>query len=160
MREAGAWSLMSAYNKLNGVYAGEHPWLLGEVLKREWGFDGLVVSDWFGTHSTAPSRERRPRPRDARPRAATSARSSPRPCARARSSESVLDDACAGSCAWRDRTGALDAGAAGPERAVDRPEHRALARRAAAEAIVLLENADVADERAAARRRAGCAGSR
>lgn len=50
--EAGAWSVMSAYNRLNGSYCGEHPWLLGEVLKGEWAFDGVVVSDWFGTHST------------------------------------------------------------------------------------------------------------
>ncbi len=50
--EAGAWSVMSAYNRLNGTYCSEHPWLLGEVLKGEWGFDGVVVSDWFGTHST------------------------------------------------------------------------------------------------------------
>jgi beta-glucosidase len=52
VRAAGAWSVMSAYNRLNGTYCGEHPWLLGEVLKGEWGFDGVVVSDWFGTHST------------------------------------------------------------------------------------------------------------
>ncbi|MDQ6696471.1 MAG: glycoside hydrolase family 3 C-terminal domain-containing protein [Actinomycetota bacterium] len=52
VREAGVWSIMSAYNKLNGTYCGEHPSLLGTVLKREWDFDGVVISDWFGTHST------------------------------------------------------------------------------------------------------------
>ncbi|GIU89099.1 MAG: hypothetical protein KatS3mg010_0198 [Acidimicrobiia bacterium] len=55
VREAGVWSVMAAYNRVNGTYCSEHPWLLGEVLKREWGFDGFVVSDWFGTHSTAPA---------------------------------------------------------------------------------------------------------
>ena len=53
VREAGVWSVMSAYNRLNGTYCSEHPWLLDTLLKQEWGFDGLVMSDWFGTHSTA-----------------------------------------------------------------------------------------------------------
>jgi beta-glucosidase len=55
VREAGTWSVMSAYNRLNGTYCGEHPWLLDELLRDEWGFDGVVISDWFGTHSTAPA---------------------------------------------------------------------------------------------------------
>lgn len=53
VREAGTWAVMSAYNRLNGTFCGEHPELLGRTLKGEWAFDGVVVSDWFGTHSTA-----------------------------------------------------------------------------------------------------------
>jgi beta-glucosidase len=41
---------MCAYNKLNGVYASEHSWLLTDVLRNDWGFDGLVVSDWGAVH--------------------------------------------------------------------------------------------------------------
>lgn len=52
VREAGTWSVMSAYNRLNGTYASEHAWLLGTVLRGEWGFDGAVISDWGGTMST------------------------------------------------------------------------------------------------------------
>jgi beta-glucosidase len=49
---AGVWAIMAAYNKLNGTHAAEHPWLLTQVLRGDWGFDGVVVSDWFATHST------------------------------------------------------------------------------------------------------------
>lgn len=46
-------SVMSAYNRVNGTYSGEHEWLLTEVLKKEWGFKGWVMSDWGGAHSAA-----------------------------------------------------------------------------------------------------------
>ena len=47
---ARPWLVMCAYNKLNGEYAAQHRWLLTEVLRGEWGFDGLVVSDWGAVH--------------------------------------------------------------------------------------------------------------
>ena len=55
VREAGVWSATTVYNKVNGVYCGEQPDLIHGVLRDEWGFDGLVMSDWFGTHSTVPA---------------------------------------------------------------------------------------------------------
>jgi beta-glucosidase len=53
VQEAGVWSVMSAYNKLNGVYCAENPVLLKGVLQKQWAFQGFVVSDWGSTYSTA-----------------------------------------------------------------------------------------------------------
>jgi len=53
VREAGAALVMAAYNKVNGVPMTEHAQLLRDVLKDEWGFDGVVTSDWHAARSTA-----------------------------------------------------------------------------------------------------------
>ena len=55
VRHVRPWSVMTAYNKLNGVYCSEHEWLLREVLRGEWGFDGAVVSDWGAMSSSVAS---------------------------------------------------------------------------------------------------------
>lgn len=55
VRHARPWSVMTAYNKLNGVYCSEHEWLLREALRGEWGFDGAVVSDWGAMSSSMAS---------------------------------------------------------------------------------------------------------
>ena len=46
VEQAHPWTVMCSYNRLNGVWASEDPWLLTEVLRHQWGFDGVVVSDW------------------------------------------------------------------------------------------------------------------
>ncbi|MDT3435631.1 glycoside hydrolase family 3 C-terminal domain-containing protein [Haloarcula sp. 1CSR25-25] len=50
--DAGVGSVMTAYNRVNGTHMSDHERLVGDVLKGEWGFDGYVVSDWYGLEST------------------------------------------------------------------------------------------------------------
>ena len=81
--KAGAHTVMPSYNEVDGVPSHASSWLLTEVLRREWGFSGLVVSDYFGIeqlrtrHSVAADRQRRRNPGTGggrRPRAARPAR--------------------------------------------------------------------------------------
>jgi beta-glucosidase len=55
VKEGGTGAIMCSYNKVGGTYACEHPHLLTEILRDDWGFTGFVMSDWGGMHSTVPA---------------------------------------------------------------------------------------------------------
>ncbi|MEN8137651.1 MAG: glycoside hydrolase family 3 C-terminal domain-containing protein [Bacteroidota bacterium] len=57
VQRAGSYSIMGGYNKVNGTYANENKYLLNDVLKEEWGFDGIVISDWGAVRSTVKTAE-------------------------------------------------------------------------------------------------------
>lgn len=139
--EAGAWGIMSSYNRLNGEFASEHDWLLNQVLRREWGFDGFVVSDWFAARSTADSMNggmslEMPGPgRWFGPDRIQQAIDADE------TSIEVLDALATDMLTALERTGALDGYVGGgEEKTLDRPEDRALNRRAAVSGTVLVSN--------------------
>jgi beta-glucosidase len=137
--EANTWAVMAGYNRLNGTYVGEHRELLTDILKEEWGFDGLVMSDWFGTPSTEDAANNGldlempgpPHWRGERLLAAVEAGSV---------STEAIDEAARRMLRTLARTGAFKQPAPKQDEAIDRPEHRALIRMAAAEGAVLLKN--------------------
>jgi beta-glucosidase len=139
VKDASAWGLMSAYNRLNGTYCSENEWLLDTVLRQEWGFDGFVVSDWFALRAT-----------EASARAGLSLEMpgqgqwyGPKLKAAVESgalAESAVDRIALDVLRVLERTGALEPGASFEEATLDRPEDRALAREAAVAGTVLLRN--------------------
>ncbi|WP_155121996.1 beta-glucosidase H [Martelella mediterranea] len=139
VKEAGVACVMTAYNALNGIHTSENPWLLDTVLRREWGFEGVVMSDWTATHSTAAALLagldlEMPGPGKFRGDMLVEAVENgdvPREAVR-RAARRVLR--------LIERVGAKTTGDLETERAEDRPETRALIRRAGAEAAVLLKN--------------------
>src|SRR5690349_7123912 len=132
VREGGALGIMTAYNRLNGRYCAEHEWLLHDVLRGDWGFEGFVLTDWFGQGSTSGSARagldlEMPGPgRIYGPALAAAVRNG-------EVDAQLLDDAVRHLLTVFGRVGALDDPAGAEPQSVDRPEHRALCRVAATE---------------------------
>ncbi len=139
VREAGAWSVMSAYNKVNGNWCSENPWLLRDVLKTEWRFDGLVVSDWGAVHSTLPT-VRAGLDLEMPDHKFLDKASLATAVERGEVSWPTIDASVKRLLRLLERTGVLDGDTAGDPGARDGVAHRALARTAAARSLVLLRN--------------------
>lgn len=142
VKEAGAWGIMSAYNRLNGDFAAENRRLLTDILRTEWGFDGFVVSDWFGVHEPVgaanagltlempgPIRVYGQRLVDAVDRGDVT--------------EETVDGLVRDLLTVMNRTRADERSCDEPEKSVDDPAERALTRRAAISGTVLLRNETV-----------------
>jgi beta-glucosidase len=139
LQRANPWSMMSAYNRVNGVYASENDELLGNILKGKWQYDGLVMSDWFGTYSEEVSGGGLDleMPGPARYMAADKVLAA---VAEGELDEAVVDDKVRRLLRLAERVGAFDQPGVKPETVHDNPADRALARKTASEAIVLLKN--------------------
>lgn len=135
VRNAQPWTVMCAYNRLNGTYCSEHAWLLDSVLRDDWGFEGLVVSDWGAANDrvmgvAAGLDLEMP---------ASGGINDARVAAAVRSGE--LAEAVLDRTATRNASLALLGGELeGRPREADHDAHHRLARRAAAESAVLLKN--------------------
>lgn len=139
VREGGAWGVMTAYNRLNGVYCSEHEWLLRDVLRGEWGFDGMVVTDWFANGSTeggvaAQMTLEMPGPGRFYGKKLHAALED------GRVDETDVDVLVDDLLRLMERTGVLDGVGGEPEKPLDRPEDRVLIRQAAAAGSVLYRN--------------------
>jgi beta-glucosidase len=139
VREGGALGIMTAYNRLNGTHCSEHPQLITDILRGEWGFEGFVLTDWLSAGSTVGAS------------AAGLDLEMPGPGAfygkllgdavhAGDVPEGELDEHVMHLLRVFDRIGALDDAPDWASASVDRPEHRALARETAIAATTLLRN--------------------
>ena len=140
VREARPWAVMSSYNKLNDVYCSEDPTLLLDILKDEFGFDGIVMSDWMGTYSPAVFAGgldlEMPGPARWSLEGANKYRHESDP----QEFNILLADKVRRLLRTIERAGLFANPELMPEGSQNLPEHQAVARQAAAEAIVLLKN--------------------
>lgn len=134
VKQAKPWTVMCSYNKVNGTYASAHHHLLTEILKDEWGFEGLVVSDWGAVRDRVAALKggldlEMPGPQDRRVKAVVDA---------VRAGE--LDEAVLDESARRILKIIFQAKATPKTGKFDVDAHHNLARRIAGEGMVLLKN--------------------
>lgn len=143
LKKAKPWAVMSSYNKVNGVYASENKHTLLDILKGEWGFDGIVMSDWFGTYSRAAANGGLDLEMPGPGKWMVPAKLK-NGVEEGEIKEDVLDDKIRRLLRIFFRVGAFTNPVINPEQGIDKPEHRSVAFEAASEAVVLLRNKDSA----------------
>lgn len=134
VKKAKPWTVMCAYNKLNGKYGSENHKLLVDILKNEWGFEGLVVSDWGAVHDRVEAMKagldlEMPGPRERRVKAVIEAVRS-----------GILDESVLNESVRRILGIVFRATKTEKGRPFDAVAHHALARQIAVEGMVLLKN--------------------
>ena len=139
VKEANAWTVMSAYNRINGVFASSHNELLTEILKNEWGFKGFVVSDWGACLETVNNANggldlEMPGP------ARTMGNNLLEAVNNGEVEESTIDDKIRRLLWVTINSGKMDSPLEKDEFYDDSPANRDLARRTAADGMVLLKN--------------------
>jgi beta-glucosidase len=139
IRISKPWAVMSSYNRVNGTYACENDHTLKEILKGEWGYDGIVMSDWFGTYDkeVPAGGLDLEMPGPARWMAEEHVKNA---IGNGTLTEEALNDKVRRLLGVCEKAGLFDDPVLKPERGEDKPEHRAIIREAAREAIVLLKN--------------------
>lgn len=138
VEEGNVFGVMSSYNKLNGFYASENDYLLNEILKKRWNFQGLVMSDWGAVHSTVPTIKygldlEMPTGEFLNNEAVKKA------IAAKEISESNIDEMVCRLLRVMFLSGIMD-GKSTQDGSIDTPEHRKITRDAATAGIVLLKN--------------------
>ncbi len=141
VKVAKSWGVMSSYNKINGIHADENAELLQGILKTEYGFDGIVMSDWTGTNSIVNAANNgldleMPGPTRWRGEALVKAVEA------GEVKLEAINEAVRRLLRTIERVGAFEDPEAKTEQAIDRLEHQSLIRRAASESMVLLKNAN------------------
>lgn len=134
VKEAKPWTVMCAYNKVNGEYCSEHHHLLKEILKQEWGYEGFVVSDWGAVHDRVKALKggldlEMPGPQERRLKAVVEAVKS------GELDSGILDETVRRILEIVFKTQEVEA-----KDSFDQEAHHSLAREIAAEGIVLLKN--------------------
>jgi beta-glucosidase len=139
VREAKPWTIMAAYNLVNGIAASEHPYLLTEVLRHEWGFDGVTMSDWFNSVKSTAASVNAGLDLEM-PSAQWRGQKLLDAVERGEVAEATIDTSVRRLLQLLVKADLFEHPKAGPEQDIDLPEHRALIREAGAEGIVLLKN--------------------
>ncbi len=142
VKEASPWAIMTSYNMVNGVYASENKYLLQEILMDRWGFDGLVMTDWFASRPIKTTDScvnagltlEMPWPSKYKTKSLEKAYHD------GKFTEKILNDRVRRNIQVMMLTGLFDSPESLPDCSRNTREHQDLVRRAAEEGMVLLKN--------------------